>query len=90
MMDNLKNIANEMEKNNQTTKPVTKDGVKGVLYIQDRSTEPRDVIMFSSLDQNEINVGIEKHSNTVPLMCDLSLISSFIYRLLRLKTSTGK
>ncbi|KAA0711609.1 Adhesion G-protein coupled receptor G6 [Triplophysa tibetana] len=56
MMDDLKNIANEMKKNNQTTKAVRKDGVKGVLYIQDRSKDPID-IMFSSSDQNEINTG---------------------------------
>ncbi|KAI7805019.1 putative G-protein coupled receptor 126-like [Triplophysa rosa] len=56
MMDNLENIADKMERNNQSIKPIVMGGVKGLVYRQDRSTEPKDVTMFSSSDQDEISV----------------------------------
>lgn len=59
-MDNLENIADKMERNNQTTIAIIEEGVKGLVYRQNRNTEPRDVIVFSSSDQNDITVSVEK------------------------------
>ncbi|XP_056624081.1 adhesion G-protein coupled receptor G2-like isoform X2 [Triplophysa dalaica] len=56
MMDDLKNTANEMKQKNQSFKPNVVNGVNGLVYIQDSSKVPKDIILFSSSDQNEITV----------------------------------
>lgn len=85
-MDNLKNISDKMERNNETTLEIVMEGVRGLVYRQDRNTEPEYIIIFCSSNQYEINVGIEKCLHTLHVLSGLSFIL-FIYRLLTIKIS---
>lgn len=74
-MGGLQTIVEEMEKNNENTEEIIMEGVKGLVYRQDRNTEPKDVTVFYSPDQDEMNVSVDKLLFfTILLLCDFSLI----------------
>ncbi|XP_057200358.1 adhesion G-protein coupled receptor G2-like isoform X2 [Triplophysa rosa] len=74
LMSGFETIVDEMEKNNESTEEIVMEVVKGLVYRQDRNTEPKDVTMFSSSDQDEIsvtqNIGQKQYSWLVKISAE--------------------